>query len=412
MTLQDQLELRCGQTLPNRMMRSALSEALCGDDHGPSRRLERAYDRWSAGGFGLVITGNVMVDRRHIGEPGNVVVEDDRHQAGLRRWAATFAHVATPLWVQINHPGRQASALASRRRPVAPSAVAAKIPGAVTPRALHDSEIREIIDRFARTAAVLEAAGFDGVEVHGAHGYLVTQFLSPLANQRDDHWGGDPRRRRRFLLEIIRAIRGSVSPSFAVGVKLNSADFQRGGFTEDESRDVIRALADESIDLLEISGGSYEAPAMLGQSSQRTQDREAYFLEYAHTVRDLAGDLPIAVTGGFRSGSAMRGAIGSGDCDIVGLGRSACLVPDAAEAILTGRTDRLEVARTQFGLRRALGAVTDLAPLDNALDMQWYTDQMHRLGAGKDPDPHRPWWRTAASMSLRNGPGAFTPKRS
>src|SRR5207244_3729875 len=165
------------------------------------------------------------------------------------------------------------------------------------------------IERFATAAVVCETAGFDGVQIHAAHGYLVTQFLSPLTNLRDDEWGGDAPRRRRFLIEIVRRVRQRVSPGFAVGVKLNSADFQRGGFTEEESRDVVAALADEQIDLIEISGGNYESPAMSGSAAASTRAREAYFLEYAASVRAAAGTVPLAVTGGFRSVAAIEDAI-------------------------------------------------------------------------------------------------------
>src|SRR5947208_5042296 len=326
--LTDAVALPRGQKLPNRLLKSAMSEGLAGRDRGPSRRLERLYQRWSGGGYGLVVTGNVMVDRRHLGEPGNVVIEDDRHLAGLRAWARAAQSEGTPLWMQINHPGRQANALAGRSRPVAPSAIASRIPGAVQPRALTEPEILEIIERFGTTAAIAEAAGFDGVQIHGAHGYLVTQFLSPLANQRTDDWGGDPERRRRFALEVLRAIRRRVAPGFAVGIKLNSADFQRGGFTEEESRDVLRALVADGIDLIEVSGGSYEAPAMMGVRAS-TAAREAYFLEYARTVMGLAGEVPIAVTGGFRTQAAMAAAVAAADCDIVGIGRPAATNPTA-----------------------------------------------------------------------------------
>ncbi|WP_447644319.1 oxidoreductase [Nocardioides zeae] len=207
------LDLPCGQRLPNRLMKSALSEALGTSAGAPTRRLERLYDAWAGGGWGLVVTGNVMVDLRHRGEPGNVVVEDERHLDSLRRWAAGFRASGTPLWMQVNHPGRQANVLVGRTRPVAPSAVAADVAVATRPRALTDAEIRETIERYAATAAVAETAGFDGVQVHGAHGYLVTQFLSPRSNQRTDAWGGDAERRRRFLLEVVRAIRARVSPA-------------------------------------------------------------------------------------------------------------------------------------------------------------------------------------------------------
>ncbi|GAB3659308.1 NADH:flavin oxidoreductase/NADH oxidase family protein [Actinocorallia lasiicapitis] len=406
------LELRNGQTLPNRIMKSALSEALGDRDCGPSAALERLYGRWAAGGYGLVVTGNVMVDRRHRGEPGNVVIEDDRHLAGLRRWAQTFRGTGTPLWMQVNHPGRQANALVGKNRPVAPSAIAARVPGAVRPRELTDAEIREIIERYATAAAVAEAAGFDGVQLHGAHGYLITQFLSPLSNQRTDGWGGTPEGRRKFLLEVLAATRAATSPGFAVGIKLNSADFQRGGFTEADSRDVVAALVAEGIDLIEISGGSYEAPAMLGTVSSSTAAREAYFLDYAASVRDLAGSTPIAVTGGFRTTATMNAAIASGDCDLVGLGRPTCVLPDAPHRILKEGAVSLPSSGTRAGLRPVLTRLTNLKQIDGALDLSWHTDQLHRLGAGRDPDPGRSWSRTALAMALRNGPTAFRSKRA
>ncbi|GAB3083233.1 NADH:flavin oxidoreductase/NADH oxidase family protein [Nocardioides zeae] len=424
------LDLPCGQRLPNRLMKSALSEALGTSTGAPTRRLERLYDAWAGGGWGLVVTGNVMVDLRHRGEPGNVVVEDDRHLDALRRWAAGFRASGTPLWMQVNHPGRQANVLVGRTRPVAPSAVAADVAVATRPRALSETEIRETIERYAATAAVAEAAGFDGVQVHGAHGYLVTQFLSPRSNQRTDGWGGDPERRRRFVLEVVRAIRERVSPGFAVGIKLNSADFQRGGFTESESREVVAALAEEGIDLLEVSGGTYESPVMFGPDTRRasTREREAYFLEYAASVRDAAGAVPVAVTGGFRTRAAMTAALGSstpgstpgstetstgtpGECDVIGLGRPASAYPHVARDLLDGRLERIELPAVRVGARRLVGRLAPLHTVDSALDLSWHTDQLHRLGAGRAPDLARPWWRTAVTATLRNGPGAFVPKR-
>ncbi|MCD0452624.1 NADH:flavin oxidoreductase/NADH oxidase family protein [Actinocorallia sp. API 0066] len=391
-------------------MKSALSEGLAEPDGSPGTRLETLYRRWSGGGYGLVVTGNVMVDRRHLGEPGNVVVEDERHLAALTRWAKGHREQGGPIWAQVNHPGRQANRRVSGNRPVAPSAIAARVPGASRPRALTDAEIREIITRFGTTAGVVEAAGFDGVQIHGAHGYLVTQFLSPRSNQRDDAWGGDPERRRRFVLEVLRAIRSSVSPGFSVGIKLNSADFQRGGFTEEESRDVVRALVAEGIDLIEISGGSYEAPAMMGVMAESTRAREAYFLDYARTVRSIAEGTPIAVTGGFRSRAAMDQALADDDCDLIGLGRPACVTPDAARALLERGVARLDTPPIRVGARPVLGRLTDLRPLDSAVNLQWHAEQLHRMAAGHDPDPARPWYRTLTSM-LRYGPAALTPKR-
>ncbi|MFI6867444.1 nitroreductase family deazaflavin-dependent oxidoreductase [Nocardia sp. NPDC050406] len=414
-TLHDPLPLACGQALPNRIMKSALSEGLGTPERAPDERLERLYRRWGAGGFGLVVTGNVMVDSRHLGEPGNVAIEDERHLDALTKWAKAAKDGGTPVWVQINHPGRQANPLATRNRPVAPSAIALTIPGLPAPRALTEEEILDIIARFGTTARVAEAAGFDGVQIHGAHGYLVSQFLSPLSNQRTDAWGGDAERRSRFVIEVVRSIRAQVSPGFALGIKLNSADFQRGGFTEEESQAVVARLAAEAVDLIEISGGSYESPAMMGRPrtvGASTKAREAYFLDYAETVRRIAGTTPIAVTGGFRSRAAMSEAVDSGTCDVVGLGRPAAVFPTAAGDLLTGRTEALRPPHITLGLPPRLAANGNLKAFDGALDLQWHTDQLHLIGAGADPDPRRSPWRTAVNMIRHHGVESFRPKRS
>ncbi|WP_067710831.1 nitroreductase family deazaflavin-dependent oxidoreductase [Nocardia yamanashiensis] len=412
-TLHDPLPLASGQVLPNRLMKSALSEGLGNADMAPDERLQRLYARWSSGGYGLIVTGNVMVDRRHCGEPGNVAIEDERHLDALTRWAKVAKEGGSKVWVQLNHPGRQSNPMVTRNRAVGPSAIGVSIPGWPAPRALTEEEILDIVRRFGTAARVAEAAGFDGVQIHGAHGYLVSQFLSPLSNQRTDAWGGDPQRRRRFVIEVARSIRAAVSPGFGVGIKLNSADFQRGGFTEDESRVVIEKLSAEQVDLIEISGGSYESPAMLNrpQVSERTRAREAYFLDYAETARQAAGAVPIAVTGGFRSRSGMTEAVTGGTCDVVGLGRPTAVFPTAAADLLAERTDELRPPLVTLGLPPRLAANKNLKSVEGALDLQWHTDQLALLGAGSDPDPARSPWLTAANMLRHHGIDAFRSKR-
>jgi 2,4-dienoyl-CoA reductase-like NADH-dependent reductase (Old Yellow Enzyme family) len=410
-SLHEPLTLPNGQVLPNRIMKSALSEALADKRNAPDHRLAQLYRTWSEGGYGLIITGNVMVDRTQLGEPGNVVIEDERDLEAMTRWAEATKDAGIPTWVQLNHPGRQSNLFALGHIPVAPSPIPLNLPGAATPRALKSAEIEGIIERFATAAAVCEKAGFAGVQVHGAHGYLVSQFLSPLSNQRTDEWGGDPERRMRFVLEVVRRIRTRVSPWFGVGIKLNSADFQRGGFTEEESRGVLAALATEGIDLIEVSGGSYESPAMTGSAAASTRSREAYFLEYARTVRDVVGDIPIAVTGGFRSRTAMDTAVRAGECDVVGIGRPTATTPDAADVILSGRSDSVVAHQQQYGMRRVLGTVADLKTLDGVLELGWHADQMHRLGAGLEPDLDRGQLATTVSLLRRNGRTSFRRKR-
>ncbi|MEZ4604871.1 MAG: NADH:flavin oxidoreductase/NADH oxidase family protein [Desulfobacterales bacterium] len=264
--LKTPLILPCGARLANRLAKSAMSENLAGVDHSPTPLHVRLYEKWANGGIGLCITGNIMVDAAALGEPRNVVVEDETFLDPLRNWAAAGTTNKTHLWAQLNHPGKQ-SPKALSEEPVAPSAIG--FSGALQkffnpPRALSEEEIKDLIQRFANTAKIVKKAGFTGVEIHGAHGYLVSQFLSPKHNQRTDDWGGTPENRMRFVLEVYRAIRKAVGKKFPIGIKLNSSDFMHGGFTEEESIAVAKALADDGIDLIEISGGTYERPAMAG----------------------------------------------------------------------------------------------------------------------------------------------------
>jgi 2,4-dienoyl-CoA reductase-like NADH-dependent reductase (Old Yellow Enzyme family) len=406
--LSSPLTLPCGQVLPNRLMKAALSETLATRDGAPDHRLNRLYSTWAGGGYGLLITGNVMVDSRQIGEPGNVIAQDKTHLDALAQWAHSVTSRGVRMWMQINHPGRQANLMNVRQRPVAPSPIALDLPGATRPRELTEADIADLIQRFATTASVAEAAGFDGVQVHGAHGYLISQFLSPLTNQRTDAWGGSPERRRRFVIEVVRRIREQVSPHFAVAIKLNSADFQRGGLSEDESRSVIEALSAEAIDLIEVSGGSYESPAMMG-AAHSTVAREAYFLEYAAAARAAAGDVRLAVTGGFRSPSAMQRALTSGDCDVIGLGRPTITTPASGHAISQGQT--LTAHRLGFMAGGRLRDNQRVRAINSALDLGWHEDQMALIARGEQPNLQRGLLRTAGSLVRRNGRGAFSRRR-
>lgn len=382
------LILRCGASLSNRIAKSATSEGLGDRAQAPTPALIRLYRRWSESGAGLVITGNVLIDRRALGERGNVAVEDDRHADLLARWAAVATAGGAHAWVQLNHPGRQAPRTLNRYA-VGPSPVAVTgAPGMFrTPRALTSAEIDDVIQRFATAARTVVTAGFTGVEIQAAHGYLLSQFLSPRTNLRTDDWGGTPERRRRLLLEVVRAVRAAVGPDTPVAVKLNSADFQRGGMTEDESTEVVLALAHESVDVLEISGGSFESTAMMGAPAgpvtESTRSREAYFLDYAERVRAAitrtGANLPLMVTGGFRTAAGMTAAIASGAVDIVGLGRPVIMEPDLPRRLLTGE------ARARPARPHTLG----VARFQGMGELLWYTVQLQRISEGKDPDPDR-----------------------
>ena len=409
--LADPLDLPCGLRLPNRIAKAAVSEALADAENSPDERMIALYRRWTEGGYGLLVTGNIMIDRRHLGEPGNVVIEDDRALPRLIAWTKTVHDGGAVILAQLNHPGRQSNLLNIGHQPVAPSAVPLALPGASVPRELTVDEIEGIIDRFATAAQVCEEAGFDGIQIQAAHGYLVTQFLSPLTNLRNDEWGGDPARRMRFLIEIVRRVRTRVNPGFAVSVKLNSADFQRGGFSQDDSRAVVAELSKESVDLIEVSGGNYETQAMSGAAAASTRAREAYFLDYARSVRDAAQGVPLAVTGGFRTRAGMQDALTDGDCDVVGIARPAVTMTDAADAILHGREARLDVHEIAVGMRGLFARITDLKAIDGALNLSWNTDQIHRLASGLEPDLERGALRTAIAMVRRNGRISFKPRR-
>lgn len=373
------LELPCGAVLPNRVAKAAMSEQLATISGRPTRAHVRLYDTWARSGCGLIVTGNVMVDRSAVSEPRQVVVEDDRDIEMLRRWAAAARAGGAHCWMQLNHAGRQIPRTLSGR-PVAPSAQEmTSLRGAFAqPRALTGAEIEDLIRRFARSAQTAVRAGFDGVQIHAAHGYLVSQFLSPLTNRRDDEWGGDPERRRHFLLAVVDAVRTAVGPKVPVGVKLNSSDFQRGGFDEDESMAVVDSLGDAGVDLLEISGGTFESTAMMTGASASTRAREAYFLDYAERVRARA-QMPLMLTGGLRSASAMEAALGSGAVDVCGVARPLVLVPDIAQRLLASEGAVSAVRPLRARIARLAGATETI----------WYTEQIHRIARGRSPRPGR-----------------------
>lgn len=393
------LTLPSGAVLRNRLAKSAMSEALGTHDNRPTPCLEKLYARWAEGGIGLCITGNVMVDRRALGEPGNVAIEDESDLALLKRWATAGTQNGTQLWMQINHPGKQAPR-GLNKETVAPSAVAFRPDMQklfAVPRELKEAEIQDIIQRFGRAAGIAKAAGFSGVQIHGAHGYLVSQFLSPHHNQRTDAWGGSAENRRRFMLEILSEIRKQVGKDFPIGIKLNSADFQRGGFTEEESLEALRALEKTGIDLIEISGGTYENPVVMSgpkapqTQKETTRTREAYFLEFAMKARQ-AVQVPLMLTGGFRTPEGMANAISSGAIDLVGLARLLAIEPDLPKKLLSGSASRYSIQPISTGIRwiDRLGF----------MEIAWYARQLQKMGKGLDPVPEEPALRSLFAIAL------------
>ncbi|MGB8330121.1 MAG: NADH:flavin oxidoreductase/NADH oxidase family protein [Polyangiales bacterium] len=399
--LNDPLTLPCGAVLRNRIAKAAMSEHLGSPKQSPTRGLARLYERWSAGGAGLLITGNVMIDRAHLEAASNVAVGPDSRIERFRDWADAGTSHGNHLWMQLNHPGRQTPRHINPN-PAAPSAVEpvnlfrrARAFG--KPHAMEESEIGQVIRSFASAAAFAKAAGFSGVQVHGAHGYLVSQFLSPLTNQRSDRWGGSLENRARFARTVLREIRKAVGDGFPVSIKLNSADFQRGGFSEAESMRVLGMLQEDGVDLVEISGGSYESRVMLDKVDNR---REAFFLEYARKARAEV-DIPMMVTGGFRARSIMQDALASGALDLVGMARPFTNNPHIARDLLEGRTDRAADPPVMPGLGRLGG--TSEAMMSVA--------QMALLAKGKSPTLRLGGIGSVFASLVQEGADLLRPKR-
>ncbi len=379
------LHLPSGQVLKNRIAKSAMSEALGTYSNHATPKLVELYKRWAASGVGLMFTGNVMIDRRALGEPGNVVIEDESDLPILQQWAKAATGQGAALWVQLNYPGKQ-SPKGLNAVNLSPSAIPFKKDMQAffeTPREITALEIQDIIQRFGRSAAICKKAGFSGVQIHGAHGYLVSQFLSPHHNQRTDEWGGSLQNRQRFLMAVYAEIRKQVGADFPVGIKLNSTDFQRGGFTEEESMDTVKVLADAGIDLIEVSGGNYEEPAMNGSYYKPRKDstvlREAYYLDFTEKVRALV-KVPLMVTGGFRTVEGMNAALSTGALDLVGLSRLMAIDPDAPIGLLQGRDSPHTVKPIKTGIK----------PVDNmgVMEVLWYTAQLARIAKGGNPKPN------------------------
>ena len=393
-----------GQVARNRIFKSAMEEQLA-ERSQASAKLVRLYDTWAKGGAGILVTGNVMVAMNGKGSIDDVVLSDEESLPMLRHWAKAGTQDGALLIMQINHAGKQSPKVLSPV-PLAPSDV--PLSGMESfinpPRALTEEEIQTLIGQFAHTARIAEKAGFSGVQIHGAHGYLISQFLSPHHNRRSDRWGGSLDNRMRFLVEIYQAIRAAVGKDFLLGLKLNSADFQKGGFDEADSIQVVQKMSNLGIDFIEISGGNYESPEMLTAKAS-TRRREAFFLDYAEKARAVCQS-PLIITGGFRSQPAMDDALQSGHLDFIGIARPFALVPDLPKRIQNGTYTPVVTERIKTGF----------APIDNKLgamlEMEWYMEQMDLMAQGKPPNPRLSPWKVLLKTLLANGKAGLSTGRA
>lgn len=401
--LDQSLTLPCGAVVPNRICKAAMTEGLAHPDGTASEELERLYGIWSDGGSGILLSGNIQVDGNHLERPGNVIVDgklSDDAFAALQRMAAAGTRNGNHLWAQISHAGRQTQKIVNPT-PKAPSAVRLRLPQSQfgEPVALTNEEIETIIERFVSCAVSCKEAGFTGVQFHSAHGYLLSQFLSPLTNQRSDEWGGTLENRARALISIVTKARETLGTEFPISVKLNSADFQKGGFDFDESLTVAKWLADAGVDLLEISGGTYEQPRLLNldgvepieeQSLARsTLAREAYFVDFAKAMREQLS-IPIMVTGGLRRKEVMNHVLETGGADMIGLGRPLCVDADGPNRLLSGEE---ELVRYEDYLSLLPGWLMWLTKLNavrtiNSFATQfWFYEQIANIGRTGKADP-------------------------
>ncbi|MDY8134762.1 NADH:flavin oxidoreductase/NADH oxidase family protein [Aquimarina sp. 2201CG5-10] len=373
-----ELKLPCGITLKNRIVKSAMTERISNKKFESTAGHEKLYQDWSKTGAGLLITGNVVIDKKHLESAGNVCFNDEKMLPKLRSWAKAATYCDNHAWVQISHSGRQTNKF-NASRPLAPSEIQLKKMGLFgKPKAMGEEDIQKVIRGFVKASKIAKEAGFTGVQIHAAHGYLLSQFLSPNTNIRTDQWGGSLENRSRLLLTIIRSVRNAVGPSFPISVKLNSADFQKGGFTEEESLEVVRMLDEEKIDLLEISGGTYEKLAFFlmneeGSSlKESTKRREAYFIDFAKKIRAIS-TLPLMITGGFRSYGFCNEVLQNGEVDLIGMARP----------FITNRKDITGFLKGEIPVLENLVLRTGLKQFEDAAEGGFYARQLIRFSKGK-----------------------------
>jgi 2,4-dienoyl-CoA reductase-like NADH-dependent reductase (Old Yellow Enzyme family) len=346
------LTLPCGVEIPNRLAKAAMTEGLAEVNGEPNNDLARLYGIWSDGGAGLLISGNILIDGDHLERPGNVIIDCEPRPemlAALRDWSLAATRNGNQFWAQTSHAGRQTQK-AVNPTPKAPSSVKLGLPGGQfgQPVEMTQSDIDAVVEGFVRCARVVKSTGFTGVQVHAAHGYLISQFLSPRSNQRSDMYAGSLDNRARLLLDVVAQVRAEVGHDFPVAVKLNSADFQKGGFAFEDSIQVAKWLQEAGVDLIEISGGTYEQPKLLGlegieeaepqKVAESTLMREAYFVDFALAMQAEVS-IPLMVTGGFRQLKVMQDALDGGAADIIGLARPMCVDTDAPNQLLTGTAE-------------------------------------------------------------------------
>lgn len=394
-----------GTTIKNRFFKSAMSEGMGTRDFQPKKNIATLYKRWAEGGTGLIITGNIMVDPKGTAEPGNIVFDKNSNMEILKNWANQGQQHGAKVMVQLNHPGKQAPKTVSKQT-VAPSAVPLgnglnKLFS--TPRALTTSEVEELVQKFVTSAKVAKEAGFSGVQIHAAHGYLISQFLSPHDNRRTDKYGGSLENRMRFLKEIYLGMREELGKNFTIGIKINSTDFKEDGLTEEDSLKTIIELANLGLDFVEISGGTYERPAMMGATSKSTN--QVFFAEYSKKLKQKI-EIPVVVTGGIRSINAMNTLLNDNTTDFIGIARPLTIDPNIPNKIKQGTYTIVETTRVSTGVNKLDKIFGSL------LGIVYYQVLMQNIAKGKEPKATKNAWPSLIQAVYNQGLAVLFPQRA
>lgn len=411
------LTLPCGTTLPNRICKAATAEGLATVHRDPSPQTIALYRRWAASGVGLLISGNVHVDRRYSERPSSMALDERSDLAAFAQLAKAGQVDGASFWLQLNHAGQQCPTMCNAE-PVGPSANIAPFRGGryAPSRALAAAEVDAVVQAFARSAALARQAGFAGVQIHAAHGYLLSSFLSPAENRRQDAYGGSPENRARLLLRVIEAVRGAVGYDYAVAVKLNATDFMRGGLDAEEALSIIERCDAAGVDCVEISGGTYrklylafEYPG--AELAKRLAEAPAMFAAFAKRI-PATRRLRVLLTGGITSQRAMAAILADADADLIGMARPFCVDPDlyrklAADDEIDLSLPLVRLGRGPFGPKSWSKGIRRL----NALAAQsWYSEQIPRLAAGLAPDFTMSGFNALKNLTRRDQSLAYLSK--
>lgn len=394
-----------GTTIKNRFFKSAMSEGMGTKNFQPKKNIATLYKRWAEGGTGLIITGNIMVDPKGTAEPGNIVFDKNSNMEILKNWAKQGQQHGAKVMVQLNHPGKQVPKTIAKET-VAPSAVPLgnglnKLFS--TPRVLTTSEVEELVQKFVTSAKVAKEAGFSGVQIHAAHGYLISQFLSPHDNRRTDKYGGSLENRMRFLKEIYLGMREELGRDFPIGIKINSTDFKEDGLTEEDSLKTIIELANLGLDFVEISGGTYERPAMMGATSKSTN--QVFFAEYSKKLKQKI-EIPVVVTGGIRSINAMNTLLNDNTTDFIGIARPLTIDPNIPNKIKQGTYTIVETTRVSTGVKKLDKIFGSL------LGIVYYQVLMQNIAKGKEPKATKNAWPSLIQAVYNQGLAVLFPQRA